>query len=109
MEAHSETIKEPITISDIHDFFYHLLTYRISPERTIRLYDRPIEISFKGHAAGYYLIEENINKLKEDIKEIDDMLAQMIDPFEKEFTEYQLIQEYNFPKGDLNKADEDFG
>jgi len=96
--------KEPVDIYQLESFYYFLMQYRINIYSVFKWKSNVLEASVGFHAVNILTKEIN-NKISENIKVVDNFLIQIISHQEKEFSEQELIDNYNFPKDDLLEID----
>lgn len=105
IEQNSLSMKAPVEILDLERFYSYLMQYRISVYEVLSYNRRVLEASNKGFIAAIKFTGEVNNKIKEQIKMVDNLLVQFIDPERKILSEQELIDKYDFPKDDLDEID----
>jgi len=97
--------KEPVDIYELKSFYCNLMRYRIYIYNVFKWNSSVLEATSVGFHAAHILAKEINNKIGKDIKGVDDFIIQIISPQKKEFSEQELIDNYNFPKDDLLDID----
>ncbi len=92
---------------DISQFYRHLMKYRIEINNILHHNSGVLEASSLGFRSAISLTNEMNNELYKKVETIDQMLLEIINPENLTFNEDILINEYGFPKEDLNAIDMD--
>lgn len=92
---------------NIHSFYHHLMKYRLEIDHVLRHNSGALEASSSGFRAAILLTGEINNTLYEKVEKIDKLLVEIISPKHLSFREDILINNYDFPKDDLDAIDID--
>lgn len=92
---------------DIYSFYHHLMKYRMEIEKVLAHNNGVLEASSLGFRSAISITAELNNDLYKKVEKIDEMLFEIINPKNLTFGEDTLINEYGFPKEDLDSIDMD--
>ena len=92
---------------DISSFYHHLMKYRMEIDKALRHNSGVLEASSLGFRSAISLTNEINNELYQKVEKIDKILFEIINPKDLMFEEGILINEYEFPKEDLDSIDMD--
>jgi hypothetical protein len=105
IDEYSISKEKTTELFDISRFFKHIMDYRIKTSSALRFNNGVLEASNKGFQAGIRISSEINKVISEEVKRIDSILIQLIDPYDKSFDLQDLIDNYRFPNKNLDEID----
>ena len=83
---------------DVMWLYTHLMDYKIAAEKLLKHNSGVLTVSSLGFQAAMEMTQEVNQTITNQIKPIDVVLAQIIDPEGQVFEESELIEKFGFPK-----------
>lgn len=95
-------------VKDVYTFYKHLMRYRIEIENVLQHNSGILEASSLGFRSSISLTAKLNKDLNKKVDTIDELLFEIINPKNLSFKEETLIQEFGFPKEDLDEIDMEY-
>ncbi|MBK9262381.1 MAG: hypothetical protein IPM54_21585 [Polyangiaceae bacterium] len=92
---------------EIRDIWSSILAFRMACEGVID-YNGSVLVASDGYVCAMNAMQPVIQALQKSVREIDDILAQIIDPRQRVFSREELIARHGFPDVDLLDIDNEW-
>ncbi len=96
-----------ISVYDLQDNYRNLLNYYLKLNKLVNHNKGMMEISYP-YFFPYIVTKEISQSIDSEAKKIKAIIASYIDPFNRIFTEDELIKKYDYPTEDLFEIDMDW-